>query len=324
MAVYIEGLDPEIPNLNPQAFCGMVTMALAPVLAAAPSSNQPVNVPTICDNQGWYIPALADLLDSDTERNDFTGFYFNAPFSGNTFEMTLQKWDGSAWQDEAVLNDNTYGTFYDIGDLDIATMFGYKLQWRQVLQTYDRGMYRVVTTIDVFGTENTIYSYIYCLKDYSDVTANQSVRFTWNLNKRLTDPVTKIITDYTGLDLAEQIRVTGIFDYPTDEHERTEVQYSLVDGQGRKEDVRDELVTKYRFKSGYLPDEIHSIIRYRAVLSDSLFVSDYNSRAKRVTTNLEVKMDGGYEPEYGYVNKKSYRVDVEFAERLQNGGAGLC
>lgn len=108
----------------------------------------------------------------------FTGFYNSFLFEyvnkSDTADFRLFKWDGSAWVEQAVL-DNTQGIKYDLGDLPPYDSYaGYELNWQNVFDLYGSGIYRFAA-YDATTPDNSLYSQAFNLKEYNSQLANDTL-----------------------------------------------------------------------------------------------------------------------------------------------------
>jgi hypothetical protein len=116
------------------------------------------------------------------------------------------------------------------------------------------------------------------------------------------------------------IRLMGAFGFQTVEEEIVEV--NKYDGFSLKtEQIRNKRVNKYKFKSGYYPDWVHSLLKNYAFVSNSLIVTTYNKLDKhRYAHKAIVKDSTGYAPDYTHLNKKWYKVEVDFKDKYDDTG----
>lgn len=281
-----------------------------------------------CSDDNFKLLVLADPVFTDAERNDFSSFLYKV-FLNNTITFSLEKWNVSAW-DEMVadLSAGSYGTYYEPGILQtgfhIVKFTGYKLEWRNVLIAFGEGVYRVKASGTFFGNSWDDCSRIFCLKEYSVNSANQTVRFEWHNNGIVSyaNPETGTFkkVDYENIDWHDMIRLTGAFGFPEDQQEVIDLSYQ-VSNHLEIERIRDKTNYLYKFNSGYYPSWVHYLIKDIAFKSNSLLVTDYNKLAKHnFVRKAIVKEPDGYKPDYEHVYQKKYKVQVNFRDKLDDLG----
>lgn len=275
-----------------------------------------------CDfDKNFILLALADVNDNSTFKNDYLPILYEVPLEGNTLQFTLQKHNGVSFADVMVL-DNTYGTDYPSGTWsDFPLFVGYRLNWRTVLINHGTGFYRVKIQGTGLGGAITEYTALYCLKNYSIHSANQTVKFEWNNNGIITSADDEFTyTDFGNINWQEMIRLKGAFGFPIDEQEVVDI--SFFSGNALEvERIRDKTNYKYKFKSGYYPDWIHSILKNVSFKSNSLYVTTYGKLDKHDYVRKRiVKESNGYQPNYENVYKKDYKVEVDFRDKYDDLG----
>lgn len=281
-----------------------------------------------CSPDNFKLLALADPVFTNPERNDFLPRLYQV-FANNTINFALQKWNINAWDTVvADLSATSYGTYYAPGILEsgvtLMKFTGYRLEWRQVLINLGEGIYRISASGTFFGNAWTDCSRIYCLKEYSVNSANQTVRFEWTDNgiisyaNPLTGQFKKV--DYKNIDWADMIRLTGAFGFPEDSQEVVDLSYQVGDHL-EIERIRDQTNYNFRFNSGYYPDWVHYILKDIAFKSNSLMASDYNKLGKHnFVQKAIIKDSDGYKPDYTHVYQKKYKVEVSFRDKLDDLG----
>ena len=175
---------------------------------------------------------------------------------------------------------------------------------------------------------------MFCLKVYSENTANDTVRFEWALNNIFQLSSDKKL-DVALMDFKQSMRVTGIFNELDSDEEKVELEY-----QNRQIDVvRDELIRKFSFTSGRMPQWLHVRLRDIAFLSNTepiivgtttnykldsnLRVTDYNKNQEVVFERFNIVRDGGY-PMLSEINSLLKRTTVNFKSKQVTPRHRLC
>lgn len=268
-----------------------------------------------CD---FTLKVLAD--DSGlTLRNDVSGFLWWFNDTINDAELTLQKWVNGAWSNVYVMTGNTLGTNYafefftnDAGE----NFIGYQLQWALVLDVHGEGSYRVkCVTTDYLIVENTLYSYEYCLKTYTDYRAEGTVRIEFYLNNTLGDSQNdKAVKDLGNLNWYNSFRLNGWFGYPNSGYEKTRTQYNT----GQILDAISEQEQVFELQLKMIPFFVHEALRIDMMQGDTVLISDYNSRNAYNFTLKAVKPNSGYAPDYKKGINKLSSVKVDFIKEYNN------
>ena len=261
----------------------------------------------------YVLPALAEIdtktSDLKNDKHSVIWFFSNA----FTFaELILQKKVNGVWTDAYPLSfDNTYGTNFVYGFYNTIyeeKAIGYLIDWFLVLNDLGIGNYRVkcnATQID--STINNYYSFEFCLNEYSDYRANETVRLEWYKNGNvgsLLDDTKK--EDFGTLNYYNSIRLPkSIFGRlkPTKTKNFTRYQTG--------EDVRlfdaDEI--EYTLNIDSAPLWLGKFINFDANYSNNLTITDYNERNHEVFIQKQVISKTSFSNEYDYDVKL---IDFEF------------
>jgi len=268
-----------------------------------------------CD---FTLKVLAD--DSGlTLRNDVSGFLWWFNDTINDAELTLQKWVSGAWSNVYTMTGNTLGTNYpfefftnDAGEIFI----GYQLEWALVLDVHGEGNYRVkCDTTDYLSQNNTLYSYEYCLKTYTDYRANGTVRIEFYNNNTLgISDNDKAVKDFGNLNWYNSFRLPGWFGYPKSTYEKTNIQYNT----GQILDVVSEQTPEYELQLKLVPFFVHEALRIDMMQGDSVLITDYNNRNVINYVSKQVKASSSYEPQYHKGINKLSSVNVKFIQEFNN------
>lgn len=268
-----------------------------------------------CD---FTLKVLADDSGEDL-RNDKSGFLWWFNDTINSAELTLQKWNIGAWANVATLDNNDYGTFYDyeffVNDAG-ESFIGYQLQWALVLADLGKGNYRVkCDTIDYLSATNTLYSYEFCLQQYTPQAANGTVRIETYLNNQMGDPNNdKAVRDYGNLNWYNAFRLNGWFGYPSSGYEKTRTAYNT----GQVLDVISEQEQEFELQLKLVPFFVHEALRIDMMQGDTVLISDYNNRNVENFVQKAVKPNSGYKPEYHKGQNKLSSVNVKFIKEYNN------
>ena len=327
-------------NSNPMPYFGLRTI----LFAKTGNTTIPIATSEFFENDSpstdpcsMNCPQLVLAENSFTSvlKNDFNSFLYELPLASSTILLTLQKWNGLAWIDQTNLTNNTYGQHFATGFYaERDTFSGFRIDWDTVLAAFGTGVYKIKNTGNYFGNTYTSYSEMFCLKVYSENTANDTVRFEWALNNIFQLSSDKKL-DVSLMDFKQSMRVTGIFNELDSDEEKVELEY-----QNRQIDVvRDELIRKFSFTSGRMPQWLHVRLRDIAFLSNTepiivgtttnykldsnLRVTDYNKNQEVVFERFNIVRDGGY-PMLSEINSLLKRTTVNFKSKQVTPRHRLC
>lgn len=232
--------------------------------------SQVVTVPTEIDKGDFcwcrYSCAPVNLAfagDNDL-KSDQSSFLFKRIGASDTLIMGLEK-DGV--QVDA-LTDNTYGTFYDFGDLLNPLLSGYLLDWSLVYAAFGGGKYRIVSTLTIFTVNFTYNSVYYQLMAWNEIAADGTVRIeSWQNGSIQSNPI-----DFTGLNWYSQYRIKGDFGNRQPEF----ITDNYLDSQRNIRQIQDQIQDTYKLELLNLSMEEKELILYRDFLANRLRFTDYN------------------------------------------------
>ena len=255
----------------------------------------------------FILPALAEIgtPTSDLKNDKHSVIYFFD--NGYTdAEIKLQKYENGSYSDIATLNNNDYGAFYTLGFYETIyaeSAIGYLLDFNLVINDFGIGNYRIkcnATLIDL--TIKNYYSFEFCLKEYSDYNADNTVRLEWIKNGNsgsLTDDTRKV--DYGVLNWYNSIRIPNSYFgklKPTKTKKTTKYQT----GQVVRLSDSDEI--EYSLICDRLPLWLVKFINFDANYNSEMYVTDYNS------INFETYNKKQITSKTSFNNLSDYDVDV--------------
>lgn len=313
------------PNTNLMKFFGLRTIIESPLIKDVltdPIDGFIDDEPdaTGCSELPIILLALAETIFTKTENNDFSSILRKVPLATNSIDFDLERFEAGSWVKKADLVDATYGTFFPLGfDADRPLFTGYQLDWSLVLSLIGVGIYRIKIDGTYFSTVFKDASNMWCLKEYSEAAANDTVRFDWTVNgiKGNANDTNGGITDYGKIDWADSIRVQGFFGLEESDNEIVEIEFQ----NGQVDKIRDESIRKYKFFSGRFPKWLHDRLRDFAFTSNELQVTDFNTNNEDNNVIFrKIQRDGGYSPKWKESSQSSVlaRVEVEFKDKIQN------
>jgi hypothetical protein len=321
--------------------CPEQIIGLVPVFQCTNDECREYLADSLSDDHQYPLPVFADLTDTDPYKNDTNWWLFNPPATGpfTTIVFYLDKKINGSWVQQATLNNNTYGTYYDHTTLqcDYVPWLGYKITWRSVLSAFGEGIYRFRLQSVIYFQTSCCASPPFCLKAFDCIAADRTVRweasyaggkfgsidkdcYAWSFCCCSVTSITYgspgttgAIVPCTPINWSDSIRLEGFFGFEKTSYERTKLKY--VTGEIKK--VRDEALQRFTWKSGNLPKWAHDRLKAYGLMADRLYVSDYNiNNADYDIKQKWVVCDSGYEPAHKGYSRYS-KVDVDFVEGCQ-------
>ena len=270
-------------------------------------------------------------VDIATYENDLQPFYIEDTMRRVTV-FTLQKLDTrlKVWEDVAVIGstlpalypiDSTYGDFYTYGFWSTHPYYlGVQINWGHVLTNDGTGIYRLmVESPAVVDTKPKPYPYCkvsepFNLMIFDCNRAHGTAKFEVIQSGKIGSiDEDYVVFDICDIKLYDSIRQKGFFGLEKTGYDEVLLEYQ----NGLIDRVRDEAVQKFTWASKPMPKYIHDRFKSYGMMSDYLYVSDYNKN--NADYNIDHKMivkSAGYEPEYPRGSRLSW-VKTEFKEGVQ-------
>ena len=252
------------------------------------------------------LNVFASLTSSNTFINDFTGFIELFPLQFSV-TMNLQKYNEitKVWDILGVLTNDLSGV-----NRNNKNYFGSKVAWKTILSSFGIGKYRV----DFNYVSGNRYSMEYCLEEYSQRRADETVRFEYKLNSVIGSKTQTEVTDYVGLNWLGQIRLdNAIFNNRSAPYEVEGVRMS----NGRERTISKSFRETYSLELRRSQREIFDLLMYTVLMADDLKVCDYNSSNNDDFVNTLVEVNGEFAPDNS--NSRPYPSgSIEFISRYSN------
>ena len=154
----------------------------------------------------------------------------------------------------------------------------------------------------------------YCLEEYSQRRADETVRFEYKLNSVIGSKTQTEVTDYVGLNWLSQIRLdNAIFNNRSAPYEVEGVRMS----NGRERTISKSFRETYSLELRRSQREIFDLLMYTVLMADDLKVCDYNSSNNDDFVNTLVEVNGEFAPDNS--NSRPYPSgSIEFISRYSN------
>ena len=295
-------------------------------------------IPPLPQKCCFQLPVFADLTDSDPLKNDQSPFITwlgkEVATSNIYFEqynLSTGNWDFLFIAD---FDNDDHGIWFpkwiNTGDTNPAPAFnnlgvqatGYTVNWNAILTTYGEGTYRVnnqsAKTASPFISDT---SPEFCLRQYSTLLANKTVRFEGQLTgyrKHLTE-ANKLVDFSPNVWNWQKRLPDSFFGIRTEELSKEYVEY---DNRERIW-IKDESIDKFIYISGFFPESLHNQLKDWYFKGDHILVTDY-SNVNANTIILEgVVRSGPYDPKYALPNTLT-KVEVDFESSFKTGDSKRC
>lgn len=282
-----------------------------------PSANV-VDLPEGLEECCYELFLLVDSNDvTNVLRNDTTGYFKYWPTSFETGTLTIQKCVGGTFVDQAIITDNTYGTFRDFGD-EVKNGQVYislkNIDWTAVRVSFGVGEYRIESAaMDMFSNIDVDYSFSYKVRDYTPDLANNSV-FIKIANSGLLGNINNPRERFAFPDdWQDGIRIKGTFGDDTGEFEQERTRYS----DGFREYTKLTQVPKYKLNVDRSPWQIRNFLRNEIAMANSIQMTDYNTNSANCHIDTDVEIAGGFDPTY-IKQVSTAPVEIEFRQAYDN------
>lgn len=257
--------------------------------------------------------ALADLSDSKSYKNDFTGEFYKRQTPNDTVDFLLKDMDTMV---EVALNDGTYGEFQPFGGPQSDLSF-YIVDWRKVLSVLGIGTYQIKKEIGVAGLPPVdIFSNSIVLKKFSIEAADLTVRIESEMDGLLV----KEDVNFKNTGYRTSIRLKGFFGNNNPKFEQELLfknDYDTVQVTMSKEN-------EYRFYASQLPECIVVHLLDHIIFGNVIRISDYNKNNPSYLYELTpVKLVGN--DGFTYTNThRGVTINLKFTDQFQNNRKTNC
>jgi len=274
----------------------------------------------------FQIKVLAESSFTNETKNDVISKIFFFDKTCTNVVMKLQSYINGTWTYIATLNNNTYGTYYSYGFHETIyneKAVGYKIDFAEVLAEEGEGKYRIKCTAEtITGVTLTKYSLEYCLYEYYNHLADETVKIEWYLNGIVGDIDTdEKRNDYGNLNWYNSIRLPqSKFGYDTSETERTFTRYQTT---GSQIWTKNKVTPEYTLKTGMFNMDLHRLLQFNVLMGDIIYITDYNSQNAGAYVKKAVRPNGGYAPKW-YDNSKYASVEIKFNNYYDNHEHKRC
>lgn len=250
---------------------------------------------------------LADLTDSSSYKNDFTGFYFKRPTANSTVIFTLLNVDTGV---DYLINDDTYGIYQAFNNAVQPDLSFIIIEWQKVLNLLGEGAYRIEKEITIAGQTATYPSNTLNLKAFSIDEADLTVR----IDAMQDGNFTREGVDFHGTGFKTSLRLDGFFG----RKEREYTQTKLVRSDYKNSNINTRIDYTYTFQATNLPECISEHLMDFVVVGSTVKISDYNKNNHSYNIiETEVDLIENQGTEYESLTRKA-TFNLSFSERDKN------
>ena len=266
----------------------------------------PINYDDIFKECCYKHIVLADLSNNADYRNDYSGFYYHSQGVG---DYCFFKIKNVITDTEIILTDSTYGQLINLNSSG-NRLYGFKVEWRKVLNLLGEGEYQVIKMINLLGSVTEVNSITFSLRKFSTKIADKSIRIDVVMNGW----IEKDNINFKGINWKHSLRLPGFFG-------RREPKYEediLVRRNFVKEQISMKQTNEYKLQTNMIPDcltkEIFDFILY----ANDIYINDYNlNNHSYEYVKFGVKFSNNDNTEY-FVKSRKARLNLTFTDRLEN------
>lgn len=236
--------------------------------------NKSVSIPLIknindicyCKYECEHVDKVFYHEDNSDYKNDKTSLLYRKILSSDTISFFLLKNN----EEIKEMNDNQVGIYYN-GFTAQPNYVGYLIDWNKIYDNYGTGIYQIKTSYSIAGNTGDIFTNKYQLLRYSDEAANKTVRIETYMNGNI------IGSEFDFTDLIpggwyQSVRINGKL---TDKTPVLE-QDNYINSNYTIEQIQDKIITEYTLTARDIPVNIANELFYQNILSDRIFITDYN------------------------------------------------
>lgn len=301
----------------------------------------------IADDRYFPLPVFATNSCSDSYHNDVNSWYFQYANTYNAIsngDFKLQELINGVWTTIATLNNNTYGTPFYTGTTCVNNYSGFTLNWNLVLNAFGEGTYRFYLSGSYNGSlpPYCLFSPPFCLKTWDCNLTNGTVKIettncggtfgsvtsqgnSWSICCQplsTTNPVSNSCTSkplqvgqVAPLPYNDSIRFPGYFGREGADYQETIIKL----GTGVIQNTRQEAIKTFTLDSDLLPFWFHQRLYSYGLMSDNVYISDYNMNNPNYNyKHFSVKRDSSYPIKYDNNSLRMKKIlGLKFKEGIQ-------
>jgi len=255
-----------LTNSNPFTYsAGGASKLTGTVLPNIPTTN--TSDTCLCAIGCEYTEKVFASPSNEWWKNDKSSFLLQKQIAADTITFKIYKADVL----QATISDDTYGDFYDFGDLGTAYYTGFVVDWETVYSTWGAGFYKIKADKVLLGVSTTFTSQQFRLLAYSDEAADN----TFRLESYQTGNIISSQFDYTDVLAGgwyQSFRINGRLFAPD---VKLEID-RIMNEEYKQVQVVESLTKEWKLLAKQLPAVISNQIIYDNTLANRFLVTDYN------------------------------------------------
>jgi len=253
--------------------------------------------------KGCCIPCLvlASTSESDSWKNDVLGVHVKLSQISDSVTFIMEDCDGT------ILTN-----FGDIGVYPNDNLArGFIYDWKQVLQTYGAGKYKVRVEYNVSGITGGFIWGIYELKNYSIENAKGSVRIWSEFDSYLQT----LNIDFTNSNHKDSIRFNGFFG---NREPKTDIVNLITKGRKVEKATRENLNTYTLTSDPVSICVTRRVLDFHLLSEDKCLITDHNKyNHDYLIQDKPVVLEESPDVEYLTFDRKATLI-IKFGDRVKN------
>ncbi len=253
--------------------------------------------------KGCCIPCLvlASTSESESWKNDVLGVHVKLSQISDSVTFIMEDCDGT------ILTN-----FGDIGVYPNDNLArGFIYDWKQVLQTYGAGKYKVRVEYNVSGITGGFIWGIYELKNYSIENAKGSVRIWSEFDSYLQT----LNIDFTNSNHKDSIRFNGFFG---NREPKTDIVNLITKGRKVEKATRENLNTYTLTSDPVSICVTRRVLDFHLLSEDKCLITDHNKyNHDYLIQDKSVVLEESPDVEYLTFDRKATLI-VKFGDRVKN------
>ena len=253
--------------------------------------------------KGCCIPCLvlASTSESESWKNDVLGVHVKLSQISDSVTFIMEDCEGT------ILTN-----FGDIGVYPNDNLArGFIYDWKQVLQTYGVGKYKVKVEYNVSGITGGLIWGIYELKNYSIENAKGSVRIWSEFDSYLQT----LNIDFTNSNHKDSIRFNGFFG---NREPKTDIVNLITKGRKVEKATRENLNTYTLTSDPVSICVTRRVLDFHLLSEDKCLITDHNKyNHDYLIQDKSVVLEESPDVEYLTFDRKATLI-VKFGDRVKN------
>jgi hypothetical protein len=297
----------QIANSNPFVYhTGMATKIGGTILPNIPTTD--TNESCLCVSGCEYTETVFASPGNEWWKNDKSAFLLQKQIAADTIVFKIYKADVLV----ATISNDSYGEWYDFGDLGNALYTGFVADWELIYSAFGAGFYKIKADKVLLGVSSTFTSQLFRLKVYSDLAADNTFRLESYQNGNIMSSQ----FDYTDILAGgwyQSFRIDGRLLAPdlTLEIDR------ILDEDYVQNQVIEQIKNEWTLLARQIPVLISDQIVYDNILANEVLITDYSLHNHDIYRRKELYITSIEKTGEPNMNKnRSYKISL--SDRTEN------